>query len=73
MEEDLEKINEKGDYVVCQCYPLYSILKAMGVDRVDYFSLDVEGVENEILQHFPFDKIFVKVSTRRRLREFSSF
>ena len=28
-----------------QCFPLYSILAAMGNPKVDYFSLDVEGAE----------------------------
>lgn len=54
--------NPSEDTVICQCFPLYSLLAAMGVERVDYLSLDVEGVEGEILTNFPFDKIFVKVT-----------
>lgn len=45
------------------CLPLYSILKALNVDHVDYFSLDVEGPEIEILQTIPFDKITFDVLT----------
>ena len=46
-EKSLEK-NRKGlpsgfrkDYVV-QCFPIYSLLLALGNPTVDYFSLDVE-------------------------------
>ena len=33
-----------------QCFPLYSILKAVGKLNIDYFSLDVEGAEYGILR-----------------------
>ena len=33
-----------------QCFPLYSILKALNVTTVDYLSLDVEGAEYGILE-----------------------
>ncbi len=39
------------------CFPLESILLALGKTHVDYFSLDVEGAELSILQTIPFDKI----------------
>ena len=39
------------------CFPLYSILLAMNQTHVDYFSLDVEGFELEILKTIPFDKL----------------
>lgn len=45
------------------CLPLYSILKALRVSHVDFFSLDVEGPELEILQTIPFDKITFDVLT----------
>ena len=33
----------------------------MNVKTVDYFSLDVEGLELKVLQTIPFDKIMIKV------------
>ena len=44
-----------------QCFPLYSILQAIGNPTVHYFSLDVEGSEIEILKSIPFDKVDIKV------------
>ena len=44
-----------------QCFPLYSILVAVGQTTVDYFSLDVEGVELDILRTIPWDKVDIKV------------
>ena len=32
-----------------QCFPLYSILKAVGKTKIGYMSLDVEGAEYEIM------------------------
>ena len=40
-----------------QCFPLYSVLAALGNPRVDYFSLDVEGAEYPILKTIPWDKV----------------
>ena len=44
-----------------QCFPFYSLLSAMNVKVVDYFSLDVEGMELQVLQTIPFDKIRINV------------
>ena len=49
-----------GD-ITAQCFTLYSMLLALGQAEVDYFSLDVEGPELEILQSIPFDKIKINV------------
>ncbi len=46
-----------------QCFPLFSVLSALGVDHVDYFSLDVEGAELDILKTIPFDRITFDVMT----------
>ncbi|CAH1782317.1 unnamed protein product [Owenia fusiformis] len=46
-----------------QCFTLYTLLLAVGVTRVDYFSLDVEGAEISILKTIPFDKIYIKSLT----------
>ena len=49
--------------ITVQCFTLHSLLLAIGQTEVDYFSLDVEGPELEILQTIPFDKIRIKVIT----------
>ncbi|XP_023932893.1 uncharacterized protein LOC106167926 [Lingula anatina] len=48
---------------LAQCFPIHSILAALGVSHVDYFSLDVEGAEMEILKTFPWKDIIVDVWT----------
>ena len=45
-----------------QCFPIYSLILALGNPKVDYFSLDVEGSEMDILKTIPWDKVsFFKV------------
>ena len=39
------------------CIPLYSILKALNMSYINFFSLDVEGAELEILKTIPFHKV----------------
>ena len=52
----LGKLTEgKGDAV--PCFPLESMLLALNRTHVDYFSLDVEGYELEILKTIPFDRV----------------
>ena len=52
-----------GNMIQIQSFPLYSVLKAIGVDTVDYFSLDIEGPELEVLKTIPWDKIRINVIT----------
>ncbi len=65
--EHLEWVKEhiKVEHIEVEvpCFPLYSVLRAINVDHVDYFSLDVEGPELEILQTIPFDRITFDVIT----------
>lgn len=58
--DSLEK--KKSSYVNVQCFPLYTYLLALNVTEIDYFSLDVEGSELNVLKTIPFDKINIKVS-----------
>ena len=44
-----------------QCFTLSSILLALGQTEIDFFSLDVEGPELDILNTIPFDKVKIKV------------
>ncbi|XP_013395315.1 uncharacterized protein LOC106162547 [Lingula anatina] len=45
------------------CFPILSLLAAVGRNHVDYFSLDVEGAEIEILRSFPWNQVTVDVWT----------
>ncbi len=58
----MHKISTKAEYVKVQCMPLFSLLTAINVTTVDYFSLDVEGSELKVLKTIPFDKVFIRVS-----------
>ncbi|XP_053633989.1 uncharacterized protein [Cherax quadricarinatus] len=48
-------------YESVQCLPLATLLLAMNITHVDMVSLDVEGAEEDILRHFPWDRITVDV------------
>lgn len=37
-----------------QCFPIYSVLRALGSPIIDYFSLDIEGPEYQVLNTIPF-------------------
>ena len=39
------------------CYPLETLLAALSVTHVDFFSLDIEGAEGIVLESVPFDKV----------------
>lgn len=47
-------------YTDVQCFPFYSYLLALNIKQVDYFSLDVEGSELDVLKTIPFDKVDIK-------------
>jgi len=53
----------KTETVVTQCFPLYALLAAIGqgVKTVDYFSLDVEGNEFQVLTTIPWDQVLIRV------------
>jgi hypothetical protein len=45
------------------CFPLYSMLLAINQTQVDYFSLDVEFQDLNVLKTIPFDEVDIKVIT----------
>ena len=45
------------------CFPFFSLMLALNVTHVDYFSLDVEGLELAVLKTIPFDQIDISVFT----------
>ncbi|XP_035714498.1 protein Star-like [Folsomia candida] len=44
-----------------QCFPIYAILSALNLTTVDYFSLDIEGAELDVLKTIPWNKVLIKV------------
>ncbi|KZS14801.1 Uncharacterized protein APZ42_020167 [Daphnia magna] len=50
----------KENMLTLQCFPIYSILLAIGQTQVDFFSLDVEGHELKILKTVPWHKVDIK-------------
>jgi len=46
--------------ITVQCIPLYTMLRALNRTVIDFFSLDIEGLELEVLKTIPFDKILIK-------------
>jgi len=43
-----------------QCFPLYTLLLALGNPTVDFLSLDVEGPELEVLETIPWAKVDIR-------------
>lgn len=60
-----DKVDEdqlkQGKLANIQCYPFYSFLLAHGRTNVDFFSLDVEGQEFNVLKTIPWHKVDIKV------------
>ena len=50
-----------NSFVDVICFPLFGVLKAINVTKVNYFSLDVEGNEMDILRTIPFDDVDITV------------
>ncbi|KAL3268956.1 hypothetical protein HHI36_008042 [Cryptolaemus montrouzieri] len=44
-----------------KCFPLYSLLLAVNMTTVDYFSLESPGTELQILETIPFDQVRIKI------------
>ena len=60
--KDIEENWDHGiDISEVQCFPLVSLLLAANLTSVDYFSLDVEGQEFNVLKSIPFDRMNIKV------------
>ncbi len=53
--------NKTEDVYKIQCFPLYSIMLAIGKTKIDYFGLDVEGSEYKILKTIPWHKVDIQV------------
>ena len=55
------EVESNAKIIKAVCLPIYTILSAVGNPVVDFFSLDVEGAELEILKTIPWDKVHIKV------------
>ena len=61
MEKYYGKNNLSTLYV--PCFSLNTILSAIGINKVDYFSLDVEGSELDVLKSIKHEKITIDTIT----------
>ena len=61
-------VKSNAKLIPALCLPLISILYAIGNPTVDYFSLDIEGVELDVLKTIPWDKVHIKVNMLIKLR-----
>ncbi|XP_060601228.1 uncharacterized protein LOC132754588 isoform X2 [Ruditapes philippinarum] len=68
----IKRHNITKDEVLVQCFPLYSILLALGQVNVDFLSLDVEGDELNVLKTIPWDKVYMKMLTVEYVHEIGS-
>lgn len=49
-----------GKHIRVQCFPLTLYVAALGIKTVDYFSLDIEGGEIDVLETIPFNEVDIK-------------
>ena len=57
-----KEVMEDAIQIKAICFPLFDILKAVGNPIVDYFSLDIEGVELDVLKTIPWKDVNIMVS-----------
>ena len=63
LEETESKAKEKAKV---QCLPFFSTLLAVGNPKIDYFSLDVDGPELQILHSIPWKKVSIGLFLKAR-------
>ena len=59
--DNKSNIGKRSTFTNVVCFPLFGVLRALNVTKVDYFSLDVEGNEMDVLRTIPFDDIDITV------------
>lgn len=50
-------IGNQAKFLYVPCFSLYTILKAINISKVEFFSLDVEGGEYDVLTGLDFDRL----------------
>lgn len=53
-------VAHNGVHILVQCFPFHHLMAALNVTTVNYFSLDIEGHELEVLKTIPFDEINIE-------------
>ncbi|KAK9302061.1 hypothetical protein QLX08_005800 [Tetragonisca angustula] len=53
-------VAHNGVHISVQCFPFIDLMAALNVTTVNYFSLDIEGYELQVLKTIPFDKIDIE-------------
>jgi len=53
----IDGIDKNVKLLYVPCFSLNTIMSALGVNKVDYFSLDVEGGELDVLKSIKYDQI----------------
>ena len=53
--------NEDKQRIQVQCFPLYSILLAVGRTKIDFFSFDMECAAENVLESIPMDEVDIKL------------
>lgn len=56
-------VAHSGVHISVQCFPFIDLMAALNVTTVNYFSLDIEGYELEVLKTIPFDRINIQVNS----------
>jgi hypothetical protein len=52
-----------GKEISVNCWPLRSMLSVLNIQRIDYWSLDIEGSEPDVLESTDFDALDIRVLT----------
>ncbi|XP_068965378.1 uncharacterized protein [Bombus flavifrons] len=53
-------VAHSGVHISVQCFPFIDLMAALNVTTVNYFSLDIEGHELQVLKTIPFDMINIE-------------
>ena len=56
-------IRNNAKFHTAQCFPFNAMMNALGVTHIDYFSLDIEGPELQVLKTINFDRVSIDVMT----------
>jgi hypothetical protein len=60
-EKEVARGRQRSHLQYAPCFPLSSLLFAINQTRVDYLSLDVEGLELEVLETIPWNELNIRV------------
>ena len=58
--------SNKSDSLYAPCFSINTILKALDIEHIDYFSLDLQAGELDVIGSIKFEKIYIKSLTVRQ-------